>query len=569
VAAVPSIGRAVRVEGASAPEADLTRALYEQYANQIFRYCLHQLGSREEAEDAVQSTFLNAFRGIKRGVVPEIESAWLFAIAHNVCLSRRRTSWRRGRIESPTDFDIVEELAPAPSRRADELMGLQDVLEQMPENQRRAILLREWQGLSYREIADELELSQAAVETLIFRARRSLAAGLEEPPAAKRRIVRGADIGNILAGLKALLLGGGAAAKVAATVAVVSAGTVVAAAPVQQHRPHSRPAPAAPARASVRSAPSGPAATTAGSAAASPAKTTRAPAHALRPRPQVAKRITGQTGASSVPAPVSQTPAPVDAAPAAPVSAPPASEPPADAPRSEPDHTAAPTPAPADRTTSDKSKSEAPSTGRSGDTKKDTSHGRGGTSGSSGSDESTTRGDSQGASESPRAGDNTAKSDKSSKGSDSAQQNGAVSTGRATTLPVVTTPVTLSMPPSIQTTADQPASDRWGNQSSGDKRTITPVPASPTVTVSAPTPASSSGASTGNGGSEGTSANGGDSRRSASVTLPPAVIAPQTTSTLPSLTLSKDSPAPSKDSPAPSKDKSKGGGDKTEGHGDH
>ena len=243
MAAVPSIGRAARVEGAPAPEADLTRALYEQYGSQLFRYCLHQLGSREEAEDAVQSTFLNAFRGIKRGVVPELESAWLFKIAHNVCLSRRRTSWRRGRIESPTDFDVVEELTPAPSRRADELIGLQDVLEQMPENQRRAILLREWQGLSYREIAAELELTQAAVETLIFRARRSLAAGLEQPPEAKRRLVRGTDLGNLLAGIKSLLVGGGAAVKVAATVAVVSASTVVATAPVVQHaRSHHPPA---------------------------------------------------------------------------------------------------------------------------------------------------------------------------------------------------------------------------------------------------------------------------------------------------------------------------------------
>ncbi len=214
----------------------MTRALYEEYANQIFRYCLHQLGSREEAEDAVQSTFLNAFRGIKRGIVPELESAWLFKIAHNVCLSRRRSTWRRGRIESTADFEVVEELTPAPSRRADELMGLQDVLEGMPESQRRAILLREWQGLSYREIADELDLSQGAVETLIFRARRALAAGLEEPPERKRRLVRGVDLGNVLAGLKTLLLGGGAAVKVAATVAVVSAGTVVAASPMVQHQ---------------------------------------------------------------------------------------------------------------------------------------------------------------------------------------------------------------------------------------------------------------------------------------------------------------------------------------------
>jgi RNA polymerase sigma factor (sigma-70 family) len=218
----------------------LTHAFFEQYANQIFRYCLHQLGSREEAEDAVQSTFLNAFRGLKRGVVPELESAWLFKIAHNVCLSRRRSTWRRGRIESPADFELVEELTPAPAQRADELIGLQDVLEQMPENQRRAILLREWQGLSYREIAAELELSQTAVETLIFRARRALAAGLEQPPASqRRRALRAADWGNVVAALKSLLIGGAAAAKVAATVAVVGAGAaaVVATAPL-----HARPA---------------------------------------------------------------------------------------------------------------------------------------------------------------------------------------------------------------------------------------------------------------------------------------------------------------------------------------
>ena len=244
MAAVPSTGRADQVDRLAAPEADATRALYERYANQIFGYCLHQLGSREEAEDAVQSTFLNAFRGLKRGVVPEMEAAWLFKIAHNVCLSRRRSSWRRGRIESPADFDVVEELAPAPSRRSDELIGLQDVLETMPENQRRAILLREWQGLSYHEIADELGLSQSAVETLIFRARRSLASGLEQPPEqAKRRLrARAGDLGNLLAGIKSMLLGSAAAVKVAATVAVISATTVVAAAPVQSHVHHATPA---------------------------------------------------------------------------------------------------------------------------------------------------------------------------------------------------------------------------------------------------------------------------------------------------------------------------------------
>jgi RNA polymerase sigma factor (sigma-70 family) len=241
VAAVPSIGRATRVVETAAPEADATRALYEQYANQIFRYCLHQLGSREEAEDAVQSTFLNAFRGLKRGVVPELESAWLFKIAHNVCLSRRRSSWRRGRVESPHDFELVEEFAPAPTRQGEELIGLQDVLEGMPENQRRAILLREWQGLSYREIAEELEVSQAAVETLIFRARRSLAQGLEQAPVEQRswraRLRSALDLGGAVGAVQGWLAGG-AAVKVTAAVVAVTATTVVASTPAGHHLRH-------------------------------------------------------------------------------------------------------------------------------------------------------------------------------------------------------------------------------------------------------------------------------------------------------------------------------------------
>ena len=205
MAALPSIGRASRVERPVTPGADAAGALYERYSSQIFGYCLHQLGSREEAEDAVQTTFMNAFRGLQRGIVPELESAWLFKIAHNVCLSRRRSSWRRGKVEAPNNFEVLQEVVPGREHVADELIRLQDVLEDMPENQRRAILLREWQGLTYREISTELGLSQAAVETLIFRARRALAQGLEQDADTwKRRLRRGADAGGAVAYVSAL-----------------------------------------------------------------------------------------------------------------------------------------------------------------------------------------------------------------------------------------------------------------------------------------------------------------------------------------------------------------------------
>ena len=209
--------------------AGATHELYNRYGRQIYAYCLHQLSSREEAEDAVQSTFLNAFRGLQRGTVAHSEQAWLFKIAHNVCLSRQTSSGRRRRVETPNDFEILQEIIPSPPRSgADELIGLEAALEAMPENQRRAILLREWQGLSYREIGAELELSQAAVEMLIFRARRSLASALEpaetpQAPLAGPRL----DLGTLLTGLKSALTGGAAVKLVAAAAAASTVGIAV------------------------------------------------------------------------------------------------------------------------------------------------------------------------------------------------------------------------------------------------------------------------------------------------------------------------------------------------------
>jgi RNA polymerase sigma factor (sigma-70 family) len=163
---------------AAAPSDVRATQLYEQYGRQVFAFCLHRLGSREEAEDAAQITFLNVFRGLERGIVPRLERAWLFKIAERVCLTRVRSSFRRRRIESPSDLASLQERVASPQREADELIPLASALAKMPPKQQRALLLREWQGLTYREIASELGLTPAAVETLLFRARRSLAKGL-------------------------------------------------------------------------------------------------------------------------------------------------------------------------------------------------------------------------------------------------------------------------------------------------------------------------------------------------------------------------------------------------------
>ena len=61
------------------PATETIGDLYERFHAQIFGFCLGRLGSREEAEDATQSTFLNALRGLQRGVRPDFAAAWLYS----------------------------------------------------------------------------------------------------------------------------------------------------------------------------------------------------------------------------------------------------------------------------------------------------------------------------------------------------------------------------------------------------------------------------------------------------------------------------------------------------------
>jgi RNA polymerase sigma-70 factor (ECF subfamily) len=204
--------------------------LFQEHSGWIYGYCLRFLRSPEEAEDALQATYLNACRSLGAGVRPTVGSAWLLRIAQNVCLTRLRASGRRHRLEHVQDVTILEETIPAPDRPAEELIGLTGALASLPDRQRHAILLREWQGLSHREVARRLGLTEGAAETLIFRARRSLAAALENPGARGRRgALRALDLGGLVTAVKSFFAGS-AAVKTVAAVTVVAATTATVAA---------------------------------------------------------------------------------------------------------------------------------------------------------------------------------------------------------------------------------------------------------------------------------------------------------------------------------------------------
>jgi RNA polymerase sigma factor (sigma-70 family) len=199
--------------------------LFRQHSGWIYGYCLRLLRSPQDAEDALQATYLNACRSLNAGVRPEVDSAWLLRITRNICLTRLRSSSRRARYEHVGDFALVEETLPALDRRTEDLVGLADALASLPEQQRQAILLREWQGLTHREVAQKLGLTQAAAETLIFRARRSLAAALENPAKRVRlRSLPAVDLAGLFAAIKGFVAGG-AGVKTVAAVIVVAATT--------------------------------------------------------------------------------------------------------------------------------------------------------------------------------------------------------------------------------------------------------------------------------------------------------------------------------------------------------
>lgn len=279
---------------ALAPAASETaERLFQEHSGWIYGYCLRFLRSPEEAEDALQATYLNACRSLSVGVRPSVSSAWLLRIAQNVCLTRVRSSGRRDRLEHVQDVTILEETVPAPDRPAEELIGLTGALASLPDRQRHAILLREWQGLSHREVAHRLGLTQAAAETLIFRARRSLAAALENPARRRRSGLRALDLGGLITAVKGLLAGSAGVKTVAAvTVVAATTVTVVATDPAGVWRARPDPVKTAAGTSAVRGATAAPAA--AGRPFWAPADTPADRADLAARRPSRAERETAR-----------------------------------------------------------------------------------------------------------------------------------------------------------------------------------------------------------------------------------------------------------------------------------
>lgn len=150
--------------------------LYRAHAAEVYRYAYAVLGNSADAEDVTQTTFVNALRALERGERPRKPTNWLITIGHNVIRQRFRQQQSRPR-EVELDRDVTA--AEAGDDDGPSMDDLVRALQRIPPAQREALVLREMEGRSYKEISAILGVSQSTLETRIFRARRSLAEELE------------------------------------------------------------------------------------------------------------------------------------------------------------------------------------------------------------------------------------------------------------------------------------------------------------------------------------------------------------------------------------------------------
>ena len=149
--------------------------LYRGHAAEVYRFVYAVLGNRSDAEDITQTTFVNALRALERGERPRKPANWLMTIAHNLIRQRFRQQQSRPR-EVQLEGDLV---TPESDGDGPSIEDLVRALQRIPETQREALVLRELEGRSSKEIASILSVSQTALQALLFRARRSLTEELE------------------------------------------------------------------------------------------------------------------------------------------------------------------------------------------------------------------------------------------------------------------------------------------------------------------------------------------------------------------------------------------------------
>lgn len=156
------------------------RALTLRLTPRVMAHAFRLLGNRAEAEDVTQEAMLKLWRVAAEWRQGEAKvTTWLYRVVANLCTDRLRRSGRIAALEDAGDpVDETQSAAETMQNRS-RADALQDALTLLPERQRQAVVLRHIEELSNPEIADIMDLSVEAVESLIARGKRALSAELQ------------------------------------------------------------------------------------------------------------------------------------------------------------------------------------------------------------------------------------------------------------------------------------------------------------------------------------------------------------------------------------------------------
>src|SRR5260221_4828902 len=155
---------------------DSFNQLVLRWERPIYALAYRTIGREEDARDVCQETFLRAFRALPALRGQAKFSSWLYRIALNLCRDWMRRERRAPVVQPPEDVDLMELAAAAePSESIEDLVGRKDLMRLvekamalLPEEQRTAIVLKEYHGLTFQEFADVVGCALSTAKTRLY-----------------------------------------------------------------------------------------------------------------------------------------------------------------------------------------------------------------------------------------------------------------------------------------------------------------------------------------------------------------------------------------------------------------
>ena len=157
-------------------DSDSFNELILRWERPIYSLAYRTIGREEDARDVCQETFLRAFRALPGFRGQAKFSSWLYRIALNLCRDWMRRERRAPLVQAPEGVDLIELAAAAePSESIEDLVSRKDLtraveaaMAHLPEEQRTAIILKEYHGLTFQEIADLAGCPLSTVKTRLY-----------------------------------------------------------------------------------------------------------------------------------------------------------------------------------------------------------------------------------------------------------------------------------------------------------------------------------------------------------------------------------------------------------------